>query len=247
MFTGVSRIIAKENYVFTHRFLRKNYQSKERGAKLKKNNYNSNRKKSIISSYWEELDRIAIFTFVYCVFVFIAVAGSSLNISTDTIKGKGFPIVTYIMIAWWIIYIFLEIRFIRNTHKMSLNERQKLNYKHGLYLALLFWGGNLLVRYAVWGVGKEILVFFGITVLFYAIGYASARTEKKNKILIGIGSVSGVAAVIGITVARSVNEQFGGLAVVIRIDILMDVLFAIISWVMGTKNVLKLIHRRKRI
>lgn len=247
MFTGVSRIIAKENYVFTHRFLRKNYQSKERGAKLKKNNYNSNRKKSIISSYWEELDRIAIFTFVYCVFVFIAVAGSSLNISTDTIKEKGFPIVTYIMIAWWIIYIFLEIRFIRNTHKMSLNERQKLNYKHGLYLALLFWGGNLLVRYAVWGVGKEILVFFGITVLFYAIGYASARTEKKNKILIGIGSVSGVAAVIGITVARSVNEQFGGLAVVILIDILMDVLFAIISWVMGTKNVLKLIHRRKRI
>lgn len=221
--------------------------ARERGAKLKKNNYNSNRKKSITSSYWEELDRIAIFTFVYGIFVFISVAGSSLNISTDTIKENGFPIVTYIMIVWWIIYIFLEIRFIINTYKMPLNERQKLNYKHGLYLALLFWGGNLLVRYAVWGVGKEIFVFFGITVLFYAIGHASARTEKKNKLLIGIGSVSGVTTVIGITVARSVNEQFGGLAVVILIDILMDVLFAIISWVMGTKNVLKLIHRRKRI
>lgn len=209
---------------------------------MKKNNYNPNRKKSIISSYWEELDRVAIFTFVYGIFVFISVAGSSLNISTDTIKENGFPIVTYIMIAWWLIYLILEIRFIINTYKMPLNERQKLNYKHGLYLALLFWGGNLLVRYAVWGVGKAIFVFFGITVLFYAIGYASARTEKKNKLLIGIGSVSGVTAVIGITVARSVNEQFGGLAVVILIDILMDVLFAIISWVMGTKNGLRGTH-----
>lgn len=190
-------------------------------------------------SYWEELDRIAIFTFVYCVFVFIAVAGSSLNISTNTIKEKGFPIIAYIMIAWWLIYLFLEIRFIINTYKMPLNERQKLNYKHGFYLALLFWGGSLLVRYSVWGVGKEIFVFLGITVLFYVIGYASTKTEKKSKLLIGIGSVSGVTAIIGITVARSVNEQFGGLAVVILLDILMDVLFAIISWVMGTKNVLK--------
>lgn len=207
---------------------------------MKKNNYNPNRKKSIISSYWEELDRIALFTFAYGIFVFISVAGESLNISTDAIKDRGLPIVTYIMITWWIIYIFLEIRFIRNTYKMPLNERQKLNYKHGLYLALLFWGGSLLMRYAFWGIGKEIFVFIGITALFYAIGNVSARIEKKNKILIGVGSVSGVTAVIGITAARSVNEQFGGLAVVILIDILMDVLFAIISWVMGMKNFLKL-------